>query len=72
MIEPLGEFHGPTALAIHNAVEHTLQYWSRLTRFLDHTRMPTDNNATATCFRGPGFGHKNYDGATSHRGTAAA
>ena len=63
---------GPTTLAIHNAVEHTLKYWSRLTRLLDNPRIPLDNNATERCFRGPVVGRKNYDGATSHRGTEVA
>ena len=63
---------GPTTLAIHNAVEHTLKFWSRLTRFLDNPRIPLDNNATERCFRGPVVGRKNYYGAKSRSGTEVA
>jgi transposase len=37
---------GPTTISIHDAVEHTLKYWHRLTRFLDDPMIPLDNNAT--------------------------
>ena len=63
---------GPTTLSIHNAVEHTLKFWSRLTRFLDQPRIPLDNNATERCFRGPVVGRKNYYGAKSRSGTQVA
>jgi transposase len=63
---------GPTALAIHDAVEHTLKYWSRLTRFLDDPMIPLDNNATERIFRGPVVGRKNYYGAKSRSGTQVA
>ena len=63
---------GPTALSIHDAVEHTLKYWSRLTRFLDDPRIPLDNNATERAFRGPVVGRKNYYGAKSRSGTQVA
>lgn len=63
---------GPTALAIHDAVEHTLKYWPRLTRFLDDPQIPLDNNATERAFRGPVVGRKNYYGAKSRSGTQVA
>lgn len=63
---------GPTILAIHDAVEHTLKYWDRLTRFLDDPMIPLDNNATERIFRGPVVGRKNYYGAKSRSGTQVA
>jgi transposase len=63
---------GPTTMAIHDAVEHTLKYWNRLTRFLDDPMIPLDNNATERSFRGPVVGRKNYYGAKSRSGTQVA
>jgi transposase len=63
---------GPTTISIHDAVEHTLKYWLRLTRFLDDPMIPLDNNATERAFRGPVVGRKNYYGAKSRSGTQVA
>ena len=68
----LQQNRGPTVLSIHDAVEHTLKYWQRLTRFLDNPRIPLDNNATERAFRGPVVGRKNYYGAKSRSGTQVA
>ena len=68
----LQQNRGPTTLSIYDAVEHTLKYWSRLTRFLDNPRIPLDNNATERSFRGPVVGRKNYYGANSRSGTVVA
>lgn len=42
-----------TTLSIGKAAAYTLGIWDRLTRFVDDTRIPLDNNATERAIRGP-------------------
>jgi transposase len=39
------------------------EHWAGLTRFLDDTRIPLDNNASERQARGPALGRKNYYGS---------
>lgn len=59
-------------LSIGNAAAYTIANWTRLTRFVDNTRIPLDNNATERGIRGPVVGRKNHYGSKSQRGTEIA
>jgi transposase len=61
-----------TTLSIGKAAAYTLGIWDRLTRFVDDTRIPLDNNATERAIRGPVVGRKNHYGSKSRRGTEVA
>jgi transposase len=61
-----------TSLSIGKAAAYTLGIWDRLTRFVDDTRIPLDNNATERAIRGPVVGRKNHYGSKSRRGTEVA
>jgi len=41
------------------------EHWTGLTRFLDDSRIPLDNNASERRVRGPALGRKNYYGSGS-------
>jgi transposase len=60
------------SLSIGKAAAYTIANWDRLTRFLDDTRIPLDNNATERAIRGPVVGRKNHYGSKSRRGTEVA
>jgi len=49
-----------------------LGLWPGLTRFLDDSRIPLDNNATERALRGMVIGRKNHYGSRSRRGTEVA
>jgi transposase len=59
-------------LSIGKAAAYAIANWERLTRFVDHARVPLDNNATERGIRGPVVGRKNHYGSKSRRGTEAA
>ena len=54
------------------AVRYMLERWAGLTRFLDDTGVPLDNNAAERALRGPVVGRKNHYGSRSLRGTQVA
>ncbi|MFQ5877308.1 MAG: IS66 family transposase, partial [Acidobacteriota bacterium] len=54
------------------AIAYMLGLWKGLTLFLDHPRIPIDNNATERGLRGVVLGRKNHYGSRSERGTAVA
>jgi transposase len=54
------------------AVRYMLERWTGLTRFVEHPRIPLDNNAAERALRGPVVGRKNHYGSRSHRGTQVA
>jgi len=58
--------------SIGNAVGYTLDNWQRLTRFVDDSRIPLDNNATERGIRGPVIGRRNHFGSKSELGTTVA
>jgi transposase len=60
------------SLSIGNAAAYVVANWERLTRFLEHARIPLDNNATERGIRGPVVGRKNHYGSKSRRGTEVA
>lgn len=66
------EHAGDTHLSIGKAAAYTLGIWERLTRFVDDSRIPLDNNATERAIRGPVVGRKNHYGSKSRRGTQVA
>ena len=41
------------------------EHWTGLTRFVDDSRIPMDNNASERCLRNPALGRKNYYGSGS-------
>jgi transposase len=47
------------------ALESMQEHWEGLTRFVDDSRMPMDNNASERRLRGPALGRKNYYGSGS-------
>jgi len=49
-----------------------LERWAGLTRFVDDSRIPLDNNAAERELRGPVVGRKNHYGSCSRRGTEVA
>jgi transposase len=63
---------GATHISIGKAAAYTLGIWDRLTRFVDDSRIPLDNNATERAIRGPVVGRKNHYGSKSRRGTEVA
>jgi transposase len=60
------------SLSIGNAAAYVVANWERLTRFLEDSRIPLDNNATERAIRGPVVGRKNHFGSKSRRGTEVA
>jgi transposase len=54
------------------AVRYMLERWTGVTRFVDHPRVPLDNNAIERALRGPVVGRKNHYGSRSLRGTQVA
>lgn len=59
-------------LSIGKAAAYTIANWERLTRFVDNSLVPLDNNATERAIRGPVVGRKNHYGSKSRRGTTVA
>ncbi|MGH2907602.1 MAG: IS66 family transposase, partial [Solirubrobacterales bacterium] len=60
------------SLSIGNAAGYVIANWDRLTRFLDDSRIPLDNNATERGIRGPVVGRRNHYGSKSRAGTQVA
>lgn len=58
--------------SLGKAIAYMLGLWSGLTRFLDDSRIPLDNNATERGLRGMVLGRKNHYGSRSKRGTEVA
>jgi transposase len=54
------------------AVRYMLERWAGLTRFVDDSCVPLDNNAAERALRGPVVGRKNHYGSRSLRGTQVA
>jgi transposase len=54
------------------AVRYMLERWTGLTRFVEDSRIPLDNNAAERALRGPVVGRKNHYGSRSLRGTEVA
>jgi transposase len=54
------------------AIAYMLGLWPGLTRFLDDSRIPIDNNHTERGIRGVVVGRKNHYGSRSQRGTEVA
>ena len=54
------------------AISYMLKLWVGLTRFLDDSRIPLDNNAAERALRGVVVGRKNHYGSKSKRGTEVA
>jgi transposase len=53
------------ATACRQVLTSLKDHWTGLTRFLDDSRIPLDNNASERRLRGPALGRKNYDGSGS-------
>jgi len=65
----------PAALpqsVLAKAINYMLALWPGLTRFLDDTRVPLDNNAAERALRGVVVGRKNHYGSHSKRGAEVA
>jgi len=58
--------------SLGTAVSYTFELWPALTRFLDDSRIPLDNNQTERALRGVVIGRKNHYGSRSLRGTMVA
>ena len=58
--------------SLGTAVSYTFELWPALTRFLDDSRVPLDNNQTERALRGAVIGRKNHYGSRSLRGTMVA
>jgi transposase len=54
------------------AIDYMLKLWVGLTRFLEDTRIPLDNNTAERALRGVVVGRKNHYGSRSKRGTEVA
>jgi transposase len=54
------------------AIKYMLGIWTELTRFLDDSRIPLDNNHLERALRPPVVGRKNHYGSRSDRGTHVA
>jgi transposase len=59
-------------LSIGKAAAYTIANWERLTRFVENSAVPLDNNGTERAIRGPVVGRKNHYGSKSKRGTEVA
>jgi transposase len=73
--EILAWAHGQRALpwsTLGSAISYMLGLWPGLTRFLDDTRIPIDNNQAERGIRGVVLGRKNHYGSRSQRGTEVA
>jgi len=57
---------------LKKGLDYIAARWSRLTRFLDDSRIPLDNNLTEGRYIGLAIGRRNYVGARSERGCLAA
>jgi transposase len=57
---------------LSRAIEYMSERWSKATLFLEHARVPLDNNAVERAIRGPVIGRKNHYGSRSRRGTEVA
>jgi transposase len=58
--------------SLAKAIRYMGGMWVGLTRFLDDSRIPLDNNATERGIRGPVVGRKNHYGSRSQRGAEVA
>jgi transposase len=58
--------------SLGKAIGYLLGLWTGLTRFLDDSRIPLDNNRTERGLRGVVLGRKNHYGSRSRRGTEVA
>jgi transposase IS66 family protein len=58
--------------SLGKAISYLLGLWSGLTRFLDDSRIPLDNNQTERGLRGVVLGRRNHHGSRSRRGTEVA
>ena len=54
------------------AIDYMTGLWSKATLFLDHARVPLDNNTAERALRGLVLGRKNHYGSKSRRGTEVA
>ncbi len=55
-------------LSIGKAAAYAIANWERLTRFVDNSLVPLDNNGTERAIRGPVVEWKNHYGSKSRRG----
>jgi len=70
-IKSLLENPGKTILPknkIHEAIDYTLNHWTQLTRFLEDSRLPIDNNLCENTIRPVALGRKNWLFAGSPEG----
>ena len=58
--------------ALGKNIRYMLRRWKALTLFLEHPRVPLDNNAAERSLRGPVVGRKVHYGSKSKRGTEVA
>ncbi len=58
--------------SLGKAIGYAQSFWPGLTRFLEDSRIPIDNNATERALRGVAVGRKNHYGSRSIRGTQVA
>ena len=58
--------------ALGKSIRYMLSRWKALTLFLEHPRVPLDNNAAERSLRGPVVGRKVHYGSKSKRGTEVA
>jgi hypothetical protein len=58
--------------ALGRAIRYTAKIWPGLCCFLDHPRVPIDNNATEREMRTVALGRKNHHGSRSVHGTRVA
>lgn len=57
---------------LYEAIQYVGKRWTRLTRFLEDSVVPLDNNAAERALRSPVLGRKNHYGSRSLRGTEVA
>jgi len=57
---------------LYKKLRYVSSRWTALTRFLDDSRIPLDNNRTEGGYIGLAIGRRNYIGARSKRGTEVA
>lgn len=67
-----GQLRLTNGSALRQAVEYMLKHWAGLTRFLDHPRVPLDNNHLERAIRPLALGRKNHCGSHSQWGCDAA
>ena len=66
------DVHCTPGSRLAKAIDYMAARWSKATLFLEHPRVPLDNNAVERAIRGVVVGRKNHYGSRSKRGTEVA